>query len=175
MQLECNGDQNDAQRLVNPRFSLASLKLRVAFLSLILTAPCQPAVLDSTTQPLSESDATWSFAMYPSNTLNRRPRGFSGHTSPPTEHDTSIIPSFLRRLSSYTPTLEDSYSRVERMNGNSNGYSMGDEHRHSGVGTGTRRRIFKIIGAIIFVLAGFYFLLPWMSSFSSPFCMCLLC
>jgi hypothetical protein len=163
------GDQNDAQRLVNRRFSLPLSRSPVSLS--FLTAPCQPA--DSTTQPLSERDATRSFAMYPSNNLNRRPRGFSGHTSPPTENDTSIIPSFLWRLSSYTPTLED--SRVERMNGNSNGYSMIDGHRHSGVGTGMRRRIFKIIGVIIFVLAGFYFLLPWMSSFSSPFGMCLLC
>jgi hypothetical protein len=173
MNLCSNGCRSKDLPAIGQSAIFAPLKLRVTFISRLPLANL-PVVLDSTTQPPSESDATRSFTMYPSNTLNRRPRGFSGHTSPSTANDTSIIPNFLRRLSSYTPTLEDSYSRMERMNGSSSGHSMGDGHRHSGVGTGMRRRVFKSLGVIMFVLAGFYFLLPWMPSFSAPFGMCLL-
>ena len=112
----------------------------------------------------------------PRNTLNRRPRGMSIHNTPATGDDISIIPNFLRRLSR-TPMREEDYDRAEKMmTGSSVAYSNGNTHRYSAsstgipvVGKGPRRRIFTIMGAILFVLTGLYFFLPWAPSLSSPF------
>jgi hypothetical protein len=100
-----------------------------------------------------------------SNTLNYRPRGFS--TNAAVQEAPSILPQFLRRLSSRAP---DSYDRAEKMmNGNN---ILGNGHRRSGSviipGVGMRGRIFKILVVILILLTAVYFFLPWAPSLA-PF------
>lgn len=113
--------------------------------------------------------------MYPSpsnNRLNHRPRGLSANnTLSATPEEPSILPQFLRRLSTRTP---DSYDRAEKMvNGNG---ILGNGHRRSGSvvvsGIGLRGRIFKILGVVLFLLTAVYFFLPWAPSLA-PFGMSL--
>jgi hypothetical protein len=109
--------------------------------------------------------------MYPSNTLNRRPRGMSVLNHSAARDEPSILPKFLRRLSSRTPS-GDSYDRAEKMvHGSNGGYANGTGHRNTpslaALGGGARGRIYKIVGVILFCLTALYFFLPWSPSFSS--------
>jgi hypothetical protein len=109
------------------------------------------------------------------NTLNRRPRGFSthNHIHPTIEEEPSILPQFLRRLSSHSfqGAEEDSYDRVEKMmNGGSVGmFGNGGGLRYSVAMPGSavlRGRAFKILAVALVFFTATYFLLPWSSSFA---------
>jgi hypothetical protein len=110
------------------------------------------------------------------NTLNRRPRGFSIHTHihPTIEEEASILPQFLRRLSSrnsFQGAEEDSYDRVEKMmNGGSVGmFGNGGGLRYSVAMPGAammRGRAFKILAVALVFFTATYFLLPWSSPFA---------
>jgi len=96
-----------------------------------------------------------------SSILSRRPRGFSEEPSIPELESPSILPRFLRKLSS--PEPEDSYDRVE-MNGNGvymNGQGGRYQAQLGNFGLGGRGRVFKILGGIICFLTLLYLLLPW--------------
>jgi hypothetical protein len=106
------------------------------------------------------------------NTLNRRPRGFStnNHIHPTIEEEPSILPQFLRRLSSRNSFRgqEDSYDRVEKMmNGGSVGMFGNGGLRYSVTMGGIMRgRLFKVLGIALVVFTAMYFILPWSSSFA---------
>jgi hypothetical protein len=104
--------------------------------------------------------------MYPSNTLNHRPRGFSAHATP---EEQSILPQFLRQLSASAPSKGDSYDHAEkRMDGNNMFYANANGHRRprsfAGFGAGVRGRVFKNVGIILLFLMAIYFFLPWAPS-----------
>jgi hypothetical protein len=95
----------------------------------------------------------------------------SMHNHSASRDEPSILPKFLRRLSSRTPS-GDSYDRAEKMvHGTNGGYANGSGHRHTpslaGIGVGARGRIFKIVGVILFCLTALYFFLPWSPSLPS--------
>jgi hypothetical protein len=152
-------------------FRTRSLKIFLSPLRLLFVSF---AILeDHTTRASSEGDSTRNFDMYSSsNTLNRRPRGFSGQALPAVKEESSILPQFLRRLSSHTSSAE-SHDRAEKaMIGNNLLHANGCTHRHPGLfvsfRTAFRGRMFKILGILICLLTISYFFLPWAPSIS-PF------